>query len=495
MIRMVENNAKGSTDTWNAVSKFFGSIRLTVVLLLTLAITSVFGTVLPQNKSPEAYRQAFGDAGYSLLSFLGLFDMYHSWWFLLLLLILAVNIVVCSIHRLSSLWKMIFTREPKFSLESFRNIKNRIDFKVPLDWEAAVPAVDGYLSRHYGYRVRRDSENGCVFFAEKWRWSRLGVYIVHFSVILLLIGAVIGSIFGFDAYVNIPEGESSGTVRLINSGKPLDLGFSIRCNDFNVSFYDSGMPKEFRSNLSILEGNKEILTRDIIVNAPLRFRGISIYQSSYGEIPTSGRRVQSAPETFTLNFTSKETSKSYTLKGEVGQSLQIPEGLGAFILREFRSSYDFRGNDLGPTLTGTLVQKDGTRTEIVLPVNFPTFDRMTMRLDRTRTDAVFISLAGMEGPAAGGKPERYFTGLQVTKDPGVGVVYAGFILLLAGCAVAFFMAHQQICIEVSPLKNKTRISVSGKTDKSAPGMRRRVEDIGKALQSLAGMLSDKDERQ
>ncbi|MEJ2111998.1 MAG: cytochrome c biogenesis protein ResB, partial [Acidobacteriota bacterium] len=150
-------------------------------------------------------------------------------------------------------------------------------------------------------------------------------------------------------------------------------------------------------------------------------------------------------------------------------------------------------NDLGPTLIGILEQQDGTRVDVVLPANFPTFDRMTQRLDPSRSNAVFISLTSVAGGAAGGGSDRYYTGLQVTKDPGVGTVYAGFILLLGGCAIAFFMSHQQICIEISPRRNKTTISISGKANKGKLGMRRKVEMMTTDLQSLAAMSGGKDD--
>jgi cytochrome c biogenesis protein len=478
----------GSAGKTNPIWKFFTSQRLTVVVLLTLAMTSVIGTLLPQNEEPAAYRQAFGETGYRLLSFLDLFDMYHSLWFQLLLLLLTINIVACSIHRLSSLWKIIFTREPKFILDSFRSMGNRLEFDVPQRSEIMVPAVEAYLSKHFGYRVQQNSESGFVFFAEKWKWSRLGVYIVHLSIVLLLIGAIIGSILGFEGYVNIAEGESTATIQLMKGGKSLELPFSIRCNDFEVSFYESGMPKEFRSNLTILEGNEPVLTRDILVNHPLRFRGINFFQSGYGEMPPS-EQIHSSPESVTLGFTSKGTSKSYSLKANIGQTLQIPEDLGILQLREWVPGFNYRGNDLGPTLVATLIQKDGTQADIILPVNYPTFDRMMQRMNPGRSDAVLISIVDIQ---SGISAKRFYTGLQVTKDPGVGVVYTGFILLLAGCAVAFFLSHQQVCIEISPLKDKTRIAISGKTNKFKPGMKRKVEEIRGKLESIAKMSAEKD---
>jgi len=196
------------------------------------------------------------------------------------------------------------------------------------------------------------------------------------------------------------------------------------------------------------------------------------------------RQARSSPDSLTLSITSKETSQTYSLKTGIGQTLQIPEGLGTLQMREFRPSYDYRGNDLGPTLVGTLIQKDGNEVEIVLPVNFPTFDRMMQRLDPARTDTVLIALESIQNATAENQEKRYFTGLQVTKDPGVGVVYTGFILLLTGCTIAFFMSHQKVCIEISPLKNKTRIAVSCRSNKGKPGMRRKAEEIRDKLQSM-----------
>ncbi|MEJ2110866.1 MAG: cytochrome c biogenesis protein ResB, partial [Acidobacteriota bacterium] len=187
----MKKESEGSAGVLETASKFFSSLKLTVVLLLTLAATSIIGTVLPQNADPMAYRRAFGEILYGFFNHLGLFDMYHSWWFILLLLLLAINILICSINRLNALWKIIFTRNPKYSLNSFRNTKNTVQFNVSRAWQAMVPAIDRYLDGKFRSRVRQDSDSGCVFFAEKWRWSRIGVYIVHLGVILLLVGAVI----------------------------------------------------------------------------------------------------------------------------------------------------------------------------------------------------------------------------------------------------------------------------------------------------------------
>ena len=86
-------NRERSDDPFTKIWKFFASVRLTIVLLLTLAATSVVGTLIPQNQSPQDYFKAFGAVLYRLFSLLGFFDLYYSWWFQMLMLMLAVNIL------------------------------------------------------------------------------------------------------------------------------------------------------------------------------------------------------------------------------------------------------------------------------------------------------------------------------------------------------------------------------------------------------------------
>ncbi len=99
----------------NKIWKFFSSVQVTVVVLLTLAGTSIIGTFIPQNQNPMDYIQAYGEFAFKLFSILGLFDMYHAWWFLLLLLILTVNIVVCSVDRFPATWKIVSRRRKGFN--------------------------------------------------------------------------------------------------------------------------------------------------------------------------------------------------------------------------------------------------------------------------------------------------------------------------------------------------------------------------------------------
>jgi len=432
-----------------------------VVLLLSLAATSIIGTLIPQGESPAAYFEAYGEFLYRIFDVFDFFNMYNSWWFQLLIVLLTANIIVCSINRLSATWKIVFVKNPIFNLARFRNHADKENFVKDRSPRELKEIYEPFVSKSFRYTRTEQTDKGFSIFAEKWRWTRLGVYAVHSSIVLLLVGSLIGSIFGFDGYVNIAEGEKVNTIRLRSPGQTKSLDFEILCEDFDVSFYDSGTPKQFRSSLTILEQGQPVLKKDIIVNDPLRYKGINMFQSSYGPLP---------PKDVVLKFTNAKTGKVHEKRVLVGQQIDIPETGGKFFLKDYASSYNFRGQPIGEAFIGILTPENRTPTEILLPVRFPDFDR-TMRKDDM---AVAVS----------GYARRYYTGLQVTKDPGVWVVYSGFIMLLVGCYITFFMAHQRLCIDIVKKGNKSKVMVAGTANKNKLGVPNRIKKISEKLIKL-----------
>jgi cytochrome c biogenesis protein len=456
----VKKQAGYLLNYFKRLRRFFASVKLTVVLLLSLAATSIIGTVIPQNESPDAYLRKYGEFLYRIFSIFDIFDMYHSWWFQFLLLLLTINVVVCSLDRLSATWKIVFVKIASFNVTRFRGLSDREEFVENRSPQQLEKIYEPYVSRGFGYSRVEHTDKGFRIFAERWRWTRLSVYTVHLSAILLLLGALIGSIFGFKGYVNIAEGEAANSIRMRNTGRMHNLDFEIRCDDFDVSFYDSGAPSEYRSSLTILEHGKPVLKKDIIVNAPLRYKGINIFQSSYGMLP---------PKEITLNFTSKETGMGYKIKATIGHEFDIPEGMGKFVIKDYRDSYNFRGHSLGETFIGILTPNNGSPIHVILPLRFPRFDKM-------RKGDVVVYVADYK--------HRYFTGLQVTRDPGVPVVYSGFVVMIIGLFITFFMSHQRLCIEVTKSGKKSRVMVAGTANKNKMGMQNRIKKISQSLANL-----------
>jgi len=442
------------------IFNFFASVRLTVTVLLTLAATSVIGTVIPQNQPTEAYLQAYGRNMVRLFSVLDMFDMYHSWWFQLLLVLLTLNIIVCSLDRLPAAWKIV-VKPPVFKPSRFLSASCQRQVAIPSP-DQSRSLLEKALSRNVGQARLEPAQQGFFLWSEKGRWTRLGVYVVHLSVVFLLAGGLIGSFWGFDGAVNIPEGETAKTIRLNNSGKSIPLDFEIRCDKFSVSFYDSGAPSEYRSTLTILEKGTPVLTRDVIVNDPLRYKGINLFQSSYGNLPS---------QNLVLSFTSRATGMEYKEKIAPGQTVAIPEGLGSFTITAFNRDHQFKGHVIGDAFVGMLKPPSGESVEVVLPVKFPSFDRM-------RKGDVVVAIAETE--------TRYYTGLQVTSDPGVWVVYTGFLLMIAGCIVTFFMSHQQICMEAHTDGKFSSVMIRGIANKNKLDIQKKIDAIADTIAQAKG---------
>src|SRR3990170_2761733 len=100
-----------ATRIWN----FLISIKLAIWIIILLAVTSILGTVIQQNQPPEKYRQVYEDWAYNLMDRINLFDMYHSWWFLLLLCLFTLNLTCCTIDRLPRVIRTV--RKPRLVLD------------------------------------------------------------------------------------------------------------------------------------------------------------------------------------------------------------------------------------------------------------------------------------------------------------------------------------------------------------------------------------------
>ena len=465
------NNSK-TKEGQNPFWKFFSSIKLTIVILILLAIFCIIGTVVPQNEGAREFAQRLSPQTLSIFNTLNLFDMYHALWFKVVIACLTLNLVVCSIDRFPGTWKKFRLRPEPDRSKPFEHLPEDQTVVTTREFASTAADVGNLLRSRFKNMREKEGKGSRYFYAESGRFSLFGVYIVHVSVLLILIGALIGSFFGFEAYVNIVEGEQTNQVMIRKSMRPLDLGFSVRCDKFTVDFYANGAPKEFRSVLSFLVDGKEVKRTDLLVNHPAEFMGITFYQASYGNVPAKTVDLK-------ISLEGNETPP-LNVAAEMGKDYPLPNGKGTFRVTDVRTDI----MRLGPAVLIT-VQPEGGK-----PLDFWIFENHEMVMKRLPAPMAkspkfnpssfkpyTFSLKGIQ--------TKYYTGLQVNKDPGVSTVWAGCFFIIAGLFVSFFMSHQRIWVRVEKTRRGTRISVAGTASKNPVGLEREIASLVHRMENFS----------
>ncbi len=434
---------------------FFCSLKLTIITLLLLAITSIIGTVIQQGAAPEEYIREYGRSNYELFTKLQFTDMYHSWWFVGLLGLFSVNLICCSIKNFPRVWKFVVEPQLIAGDGTYKNSANKAEFSSKEAAATLAPRLAETLKGAFAKPVQSQEEGKIHLFSQKGIYSRFGAYLTHLSILIIMVGAIVGTVWGYKAYVNIVEGTSTSQVWPRGSNQPLDLGFTVRCDRFSVSYYEGTQrPRDYNSDLVILENGKEILKKTIEVNDPLSYKGITFYQSSYGPAGTGS---------FEFEVTDNNGGEKLTIKVAQGQKAQLPRGF-AFSVDDFTPSYD----RFGPAAKLHVDAPDGThRTPFVILQNFPQFDA------RRGGDFSF-ALKGYKQPQ--------YTGLQVAKDPGVWVVWSGCFLMVFGSMGAFFFSHRRIWVRLTEEKGKTLVQVAASAHRNQPAFALKFEELTKQIE-------------
>ena len=465
MTRHVREGRGQSFSLWSA----FSSIKLTLFLLILLAVTSVFGTVIPQQEGAFELAEKLSPGLVRFLSSLQLFDMYHSLWFRLIIGALAVNLMVCSVDRFPSSLKR-FRSVPRADREKpFENLSPDRRFSLDVQMEPVREGVARVLRKKFRKLETKDSDRGTFFFGEKGRYTYFGVYLVHFSVLLILIGGIIGSLFGFEAFVNIPEGDGVNKVTLRKSRISKSLPFTVRCENFNVEFYSNGTPKEYRSDLAFIKDGKLAFHGPLRVNHPITFEGITFYQSSYGSLP--GDKVR-------LTLKKEGTEDNLTQEVEMGKPFPLPGREGEAVVTDARSDFMRMGPavhiQVRPT-TGEEIDFWVFKNVEMIKQRFPGIFERFPKLDPGSFKPYVFFLEGMDS--------RFYTGLQVSRDPGVPLVWAGFVSIIIGLFVTFFLFHRMVWVHLSQGKKGVRVAVAGMGNKNPVGLERELDGLVGELRS------------
>ena len=435
---------------------FFCSLKLSITTLILLATTSIIGTVIEQGSTPEAMAQKHGWS-LGLMRFLDksidAFNMYHSWWFIGLLGLFAVNLICCSIKRLPRVWytvkNPVLVPEEKM-LQAFANNE---ELTVKGDESAIKEKVSAFLTSHFAAPTVSEKDGKTYYYAEKGAWSRFGVYITHLSILIIFIGALMGSFWGYKGYVSIPEGGETDRVFRRDKQAEAPLGFTVRCESFSVSYYEgTRRPREFKSVLTVSENGQVVIKdRRVIVNEPLTYNGIVFYQSSYNPI---------GDPSFGIQVKERATGQVADYKIPFGATRPLPGGGSVRV-----ENYGDNGMIVRLGVTGT----DGRRSVVDI------YDPSSNISDERRGGEYIFSLTGFN--------QRYATGLQVAKDPGVEVVWLGCFLMVIGTMVAFFMSHRRIWVVLTPGSKGIDLRIAGNANRNQPGFEIGFDELKKTFKN------------
>ncbi len=255
-----------------SVWKFFSSVKLAIVLLILITLASVLGTLVPQGRPAADYAARYGGwAG--LFQTLQLTRLYSSGWYLALLVLFALNLVVCTVVRFGAKWRKAFGPAPATDPRALVPAKIKSQFRLSLPLAASGDRIRAAL-RAARYRTADSGDaNRAVLHARKRRLGYFGSDIVHLGLLVILAGGFTSGLGGRRAEIGLLEGEAADVP---------NASFRVRLDKFETEYYPKGGVKDWKSTLTVLENGAPVLTRVVEVNHPLTYRGVSFYQASYG---------------------------------------------------------------------------------------------------------------------------------------------------------------------------------------------------------------------
>ncbi|RZA36420.1 MAG: cytochrome c biogenesis protein ResB [Lysobacteraceae bacterium] len=331
------------------------SMRFAISLLTIVAIASVIGTVLKQNEPMPNYVNQFGPFWFEVFNKLGLYSVYSSWWFLLILVFLIVSTGLCVVRNAPKMVRDMRSWREGVREESLRNFHHKLEWTAPLA-RTELAAQTAERLRHAGYAVKLvEKEGGLLVAAKKGAGNKFGYIFAHTSIIVILLGGMLDSELpvkfqqwflgktpfgGSGVIADIPaqhrlglnnpsfrgntliaEGQTSNTALLPQASGVLvqELPFSIKLQKFHIDFYSTGMPKLFASDVVVHDPDTgKTFPATIKVNHPLIYKGIAVYQSSFDD---GGSKLKLTG--FPMSGTA---DKAFQIEGTVGSATELKQG-------------------------------------------------------------------------------------------------------------------------------------------------------------------------
>jgi len=414
------------------------NLRLAILLLLTIALFSISGTIIEQGQSIAFYQAnypehpaLFGFLSWKVLLTLGLDHVYRTWWFLALLILFGTSLTACTFTRqfpaLKAARRWKFYDQPR----SFQ----KLALSAELDTGSLLSLTQLLQLRRY--RVFQEEK---TLYARKGIVGRIGPIVVHVGIVIILAGGIWGQMTGFIGQEMIPSGETFQVKNIIEAGpwakRQIPQDWSLRLNRFWIDYTPEGGIDQFYSDLSVLDSQgQEVKRKKIYVNEPLRYQGVTLYQTDWG-IAAIRIRLNKSP-ILQLPMAQLNTNGKGRIWGTwipTKPDLSAGVSLLARDLQGMLLIYDTKGQLVDTLRPGMSININGVTLKIVEVVGS--------------------------------------TGLQIKADPGIPLVYTGFGLLMLGVVMSY-VSHSQIWA----LQKDGHLYVGGKTNRAQVAFEREVIDI------------------
>nr|YP_009420390.1 c-type cytochrome biogenensis protein [Chroomonas placoidea]ASO76029.1 c-type cytochrome biogenensis protein [Chroomonas placoidea] len=410
---------------WKLI-KGLGNLNFAIILLLGISFFSALGTIIEQEKDISFYevnyptiKPLFGFLTSNWILFFGLDHVYQTWWFITLILLFGSTLISCTFSRqlpslkLAQLWQF-YKKED--SLQKF---------------ELNFCAGNKSLSQLYLELYKRNYnilQQGPFLYAYKGLVGKVGPIIVHISIIIILIGSILGNLSGFMVQELVPIGGLFHLQNVISSGPfsyvPQEVEGYI--HDFRITYSDEGSIDQFYSDLWILNSKGDrITTKTIYVNEPLRYKGIVFYQTDWGIVGLNAQIDNKFNIQVPLKLiNTKDNTRFWIASLPTNGATQADTTL--IILED---------------LTGKFQIYDGKQSLIA---ETDIGSKFTLNGHDVRITDIVTS-----------------TGLQIKSDPGIPFVYIGFLLLMWSVLLSYISYSQ-----VWAIKKDNKLYLSGRTNRA-----------------------------
>ncbi|MBX7060519.1 MAG: cytochrome c biogenesis protein ResB [Pyrinomonadaceae bacterium] len=473
----------------NRFIAWISSVRFGVALLCILVVLSMVGMlILQQNVSGfDAFYASLTPAEKTIYGALGLFDIYHSWYFNLMLLVLSLNIVLASIDRFPSAWSYI--ARPKVAatrkwLEAKKFTQTR-RYQNKGVQEVADEIAATFKSKGLKPKITHTDEATFVF-GESGKWNRLGAYVVHLALIILFMGHWVALQTGFDADVRMVPGQKTEQIQLIEykldkkERYNVQLPFAITCTDIQQQLIDEAGPidvqntLDWRTQVRIADPAYGTYTADVSLNKPFTYRGYRFFQAQ--SIPIGNAR------TITVSLTPENGGAAETIKIQRGEFTTLADGTKVEYA-DFQPDFT-----IGPNGQPDTRSSDYKNPAAILNVTPPNGEAVRV--------FAFAKEIGGNAPIAAPKLGYKWRLSEFEKSPYAHVLsikydpyhasfiawYIGGFGLVGALGFVFFVSHRRVWARIEANEDgSTEAVIAAETNRNPNGMEDKFNQITKEL--------------